>query len=398
MPASIKKLTSKERYIITRNVTLIGVIANVFMAVAKLLVGIYGRSQALIADGLHSLSDLISDGIVLVAAKYSALDADAEYPYGYARFETLATVALGGLLLLIAVGILIDSGSRLFEPQLLWQPTPITLVITILSILVKEILYQYTNNVAKRLNSPILQANAWHHRSDAISSIIVFIGILGSMLGVYWLDAVAAMGVSFMIAYIGISIGWRGVKELLDTSLDPGELKRIKKIIQSIDGVRAVYELRTRKMGANALVDVHLLVNPRISVSEGHQIADRVRIKLIETIDDISDVLVHIDPEFDEQIKHNLNLPLRNEIAQRLQNKCCKPLGTMDSIEQINLHYLEGKITMDIYLSFDIIEDEERINALSECCRELATEDSDIYVINLYIAFKKIKHFKKTAI
>lgn len=167
----ISSTSPKQRYLAIRNVTLVGVVGNILLTIVKLIFGIIGHSQALIADGLHSLSDLISDGVVLVAAKYSTLDADAEHPYGHARFETLATVAVGGLLLLVAGGMLIDAARRLFDPALLWQPTVVSLAVAGLSILVKEALYQYTRYVAKCVRSQMLQANAWHHRSDAISSV-----------------------------------------------------------------------------------------------------------------------------------------------------------------------------------------------------------------------------------
>ncbi|EDN66127.1 Cation efflux protein [Beggiatoa sp. PS] len=293
----------------------------------------------MIADGLHSLSDLISDGVVLIAAKYSTLDADTNHPYGHARFETLATVAIGGLLFIVAIAMLIDAARRLFDPTLLLQPTTISLVIAMLSIVIKEALYQYTTYIAKRVRSQMLRANAWHHRSDAISSVIVFLGIVGSMAGVSWLDAVAAIGVSMMIAHIGFQLGISGVSELVDTGLNSQQLSDITEIIVSVDGVKTLHELRTRRMGANALVDVHILVNPCLSVSEGHHIGERVRIRLIEEMDEVADVLVHIDPENDESEKPNLQLPLRDEIVAGLRQRW-QSLQATDTIEKITLHYL----------------------------------------------------------
>jgi len=271
------KTSQKERYLAIRNVTLTGIVGNILLTIAKLIFGIIGQSQALIADGLHSLSDLISDGMILIAAKYSTQEADADHPYGHARFETLATVAVGVLLFLVAAGMLIDATRRLFDPTLLWQPTAISLAIAILSILIKEALYQYTIHVAKQVRSPMLQANAWHHRSDAVSSIIVLLGVAGTMAGLSGLDALAAIGVSLMIAHIAWSLGWGGIKDLVDTGLDYKQIIEIKNIIHSVDGVHTLHDLRTRKMGANALVDVHILVDPRLSVSEGHQIGEMVR-------------------------------------------------------------------------------------------------------------------------
>ena len=375
----------KERYTAIRNVTLIGVIGNILLSIIKIVFGVYDRSQALIADGLHSLSDLISDGLVLVAAKYSSQDADADHPYGHGRFETLATVAVGGLLILVAVGMLVDAGRRLFEPALLWQPTSISLAVALLSIFVKEALYQYTIYIAKRERSQMLRANAWHHRSDAISSIIVLVGVAGSMAGVLWLDAVAAIGVSIMIAHIGWSLGFSGVSELVDTGLSDKQLVEIKNIVQAVDGVRTLHGLRTRKMGATALVDVHILVNPRISVSEGHQIGEIVRASVVNKLDDITDVLVHIDPENDEEIRSNLNLPLRTEVTRRLQ-KCWEPLEASHAIDKITLHYLAGQLTVDIYLSLTVLQDMQMAppQTLSQCFTELLANEPNIHDIQVY--------------
>jgi cation diffusion facilitator family transporter len=379
------KMTQDERYFAMRNVTWWSVVINIGLSLIKIVFGIIGHSQALIADGLHSLSDLISDGVVLITAKYSTLDADANHPYGHARFETLATIVVGGLLLVVAIGIVIQSGQRLLEPGLLWQPTGISLAIVILSILVKEALYQYTQYVAQKLRSKMLEANAWHHRSDAISSIIVLIGIIGSMVGITWLDTIAAIGVSLMIAHIGWSLGWGGVRELVDTGLDENQLRKIKQVITAIAEVRTLHELRTRSMGSQVLVDVHILVNPLISVSEGHQIAETVRAHLIAKIDEITDVLVHIDPEPDETMGPNLNLPLRHEITTYLQ-RCWQSLDAAKAIESITLHYLTGKLTVDIYLSLTIVQDVAEAQALSQQFAELAKNDSRIQAIRVYFS------------
>ncbi|KHD07894.1 cation transporter [Candidatus Thiomargarita nelsonii] len=373
----------QERYIAIRNVTLIGVVGNILLTIVKLIFGIIGQSQALIADGLHSLSDLISDGMILIAAKYSTQDADADHPYGHARFETLATVAVGVLLFLVAAGMLIDATRRLFDPTLLWQPTAVSLAVALLSILIKEALYQYTSHVAKQVRSPMLQANAWHHRSDAISSIIVLLGVAGSMAGLSGLDALAAIGVSLMIAHIAWSLGRDGIKDLVDTGLDKNQLIEIKNIIKSVDGVQMLHDLRTRKMGANALVDVHILVDPRLSVSEGHQIGEMVRSRLTNKIEEIAEVLVHIDPENDEKSQSNLNLPLRQEVIARLQ-QCWQCLEATHAIEQITLHYLSGKLTVELYLPLKIVENIEQAQELSQGFADLAAEEPDIYAINVY--------------
>lgn len=375
--------THSQRYYAIRQVTLVGVVGNILLSIVKLIFGFIGQSQALIADGLHSLSDLISDGVVLMAAKYSSQDADANHPYGHGRFETVATVAVGGLLLMVAAGLLMDAGYRLLKPELLLQPGLISLVVTVVSLVTKEILYQYTVKVAKRVRSPMLQANAWHHRSDAVSSLIVLVGLLGGMAGVQWLDAIAAIGVSLMIAHIGWTLGWGGVSELVDTALDDEQIKEIKEIIQSVDGVRTLHELRSRRMGSQALVDVHILVNPKISVSEGHQIGEIVRHRLISDLEEVGDVLIHVDPENDAKVHPNLKLPLRHEIITRLQKKWEKE-GIIIDQEQVTLHYLGGKLTVDIYLSLEIVQNITNAQALSQRFATMAAEEPNIRAIRVY--------------
>ena len=373
----------KDRYIAIRNVTWVGVIINIVLSFIKLIYGWIGQSQALIADGIHSLSDLLSDGVVLVAAKYSTERADEEHPYGHVRFETVATVVVGLLLIVVAIGLLIDVSRRLWFTDLLWQPTALSLAITVTSILIKEALYHYTMFIAEKVRSQMLRANAWHHRSDAVSSVIVLIGILGSMAGVPWLDAIAAIGVSLMIAQIGWTLGISGLRELVDTGLDSEQVEEVKRIIKSVDGVRTLHDLRTRRMGNNALVEVHILVNPRISVSEGHQIGEIVRSYLIDQLEEISDVVVHVDPENDAERNLNLALPLREEIVRRLKQHW-QPLETAQEIEQINLHYLGGKLTVDVYLPLKIVESTVQAQELSRRFIELAAHETQVRSIRLY--------------
>lgn len=375
--------SQKERYLVMRDVTLIGVIVNILLVFAKLIFGWIGRSHALIADGLHSLSDLISDGVVLIAAKYGAREADKTHPYGYARFETLATIIVSVLLLFIAGGILFDASKRLFEPALLFHPTAISLAVVIITILIKEILYHYTLYVAHRVRSKMLHANAWHHRSDAVSSVIVLIGIVGSMAGVTWLDAVASIGVSLMIAKIAWSLGWGGIRELTDVGLNEQELKAIKTIINAIDGVRTLHELRTRYMGYNVLVEVHILVNPLISVSEGHQIGENVRQHLIATRQEITDVTVHIDPEDDETQAPNLHLPSRKEVTEYLQ-VCCQSLDKNLVIKQLTLHYLSGNLIVAVYLPLEIVSNLEEAHTLSEQLKACVLQHTEIHNIFIY--------------
>lgn len=380
---SSPQTSQKKRYIAIRNVTWLAITINILLTFIKIIIGIVGHSQALIADGLHSLSDLLVGIMTLIGAKYSTQPPDIEHPYGHGRIETLVTIAGGGLLLLMAAGLLIDAQRRLFEPELLLLPTSISLAAAILSIGIKEAIYHYTIYVAKRVHSPMLLANAWHHRSDAISSLIVFIGVGGTMLGFLWLDAVATIGISFMIGYIGLSLSLPGINELVDKGLETEQLIEIKIIVQSVTGVRGLHKLRSRNMGINVLVDMHILVDPHISVTESHQIAEAVRTSLMAQRTEITSVLVHIDPEYDEKPQPSWNLPLREEITERLQQHW-QSLGVGGAIEQISLHYLSGKLMVDIDLPLTIASSIEEAQTLSQRFAELVAFEPDIHAINVY--------------
>lgn len=344
------QLTLKYRKREINRITLWGVAINLILSVIKIAGGIVGYSQALLADGLHSLSDLASDGMVLIAAKHAGEDADEDHPYGHARYETLATVALGILLTGVAIGIGIDAINRLNIDKLPPTPHPYTLIIAAISIFSKEILYHATKRVAIKIKSQMLDANAWHHRSDAISSIVVFIGIGGTYYGYPLLDAVAALLVAFMIAKIGVDLVRQSVQELVDTALAPEIVEQIKHAILDIDDVRELHLLRSRRMGHNALVDVHIQVSPKLSVSEGHHISESVEKALINKFDEINDVTVHIDPEDDESAARCKDLPLRSELLVAL-NQLWSKHDILKNIDDVTLHYLDGHVCVEAGLA-----------------------------------------------
>ena len=377
-------VTSKQRnYRDKRRVTIIGAVVNLVLAIAKVVVGVLGQSQALIADGLHSLSDLTSDAMVLIAAKYGSQEADVEHPYGHARFETVATVGLGLLLIVVAIGIIVDATARLFSPETLLHPGPVALAVAVLSIASKEGLYHYTLHVAKRLRSSLLRANAWHHRSDAISSIVVFVGIAGTMAGLPYLDAIGAIGVSLMIGKIGWELGWGGIRELVDTGVSADELQAIKGTIQSVKGVESHHMLRTRRMGDDVLVEVHIVVGPQVTVSEGHMISDMVRASLKAKHANISDVMIHIDPEDDTTESLTENLPLREEVLDRL-NDCWQSLQAAQSLEKVNLHYLEGKIDVEVVLPLSLVNDLQHARNIAEEFSHKTKGQQDIGDVRVY--------------
>lgn len=333
-----------------------GLIINLFLSIGKLFFGFIGHSQALLADGLHSLSDLVSDAMVLLASHHSNTDADEDHPYGHARYETFATITLAVLLSVVGIGIGIDAIQRLMNYQDIAIPSHLTLVIAGISIISKEVLYQYTMGVARRVKSKLLEANAWHHRSDAISSIVVFIGITGAIWGLPLLDSVAAIIVALMICKIGWDLGHQSFQELVDTGLDHKTLKDIEKTILSIDGVDQMHMLRTRRMGHSVLADVHILVPPRLSVSEGHQISEAVESAITTQYDEVNDVTVHIDPEDDEHAENSCkHLPLRSEVLQQLEKNWLEITETRKLIHT-TLHYLDGSINIELVLPLDVLQ------------------------------------------
>jgi cation diffusion facilitator family transporter len=365
------------RYAQARTVTLVGSVFDLALGVAKIIAGVAGHSAALIADGVHSLSDLLTDGLVLFAMKQGGREADEEHPYGHGRIETLATVALGTILIAVAGGIAWDAVQRLMNPDRLLHPGWLALSIALLSVATKEAIYHYTMHTARKLKSNLLRANAWHSRSDAISSIIVVIGVLGTMAGQESLDAVAAIGVGLMIAKIGLDLSWSSVQELIDTAMPPDEVAKIRRVILGVHGVKALHSLRTRRMGSEGLVDVHILVDPKLSVSEGHFISDAVRAALLSEVEEVGDIMVHIDPEDDETTRPSSGLPSREEVMGILYRHW-ENLEEAQAIEDVTLHYLDGKIHVEVLLPLAKMGDLAKAQEAAEKLSRLAQEEESI--------------------
>jgi cation diffusion facilitator family transporter len=357
----------------SQKVTIVGGVVDFLLAIFKVITGVIGNSGALIADGIHSFSDLLSDGVVLYAAKHSGDAPDAEHPYGHERFETVATLGLSIILAIIGTGIIYDAINRLSDPQSLTHST-LLLSIVSLSIFSKEALYWYTLKVANTYKSEMLKANAWHHRSDALSSIVVFVGILGSLNGYLYLDGVAAIVVGSMIIYIAWELGLGATKELVDTSIDADQIERLYHAIGQISGVNSVHSLRTRKNGHKISCDVHVQVDPFLSVSEGHIISVSVERVAKSCLENLTDVTVHIDPEDDEIDAPYEDLPERAE-ALGILNKALFNNKCDGEIKRIQLHYLDGKIHVDFFLPLSCLSEnksyDEILAKLTEVVREL---------------------------
>jgi cation diffusion facilitator family transporter len=370
-------MSKEERYKVSRQVAVVGALTNTLLSIAKLLFGWLGHSQSLLADGVHSLSDLLTDVLVLFAARHAKEAPDKEHPYGHGRFETIGTLVLGGFLIAVGVGIVWDAAERLFRPEELLRPQVFTLYVAAFSILANEGLFFYTFYFANKVNSNLLRANAWHHRSDSASSIVVLIGIGGTMLGLPYLDAIAAVMVGIMILKIGWNLGWAASQELADAGLEEESLSKIREVIGNIAGVKSVHMLRTRKLGGHALADVHVQVDPWLSVSEGHRIAEVVQYGLIDRVDVLEDVTVHIDPEDDEKGPSCTHLPLRVE-AEAILDRICKGLSCYEEKERMVLHYLSGQIDIELYLPLHCFVSNQQAEQLRGDYRA-AVQDSEIF-------------------
>lgn len=335
-----------ERFAAAQKSTWVSVGINLLLTILQLAAGYFGRSQALVADGLHSLSDLLSDFLVLFANRHGSRHADAKHPYGHARIETAATLLLGAALAALGITLLVAAGLRLQEPQNLQTVHPATLWVALLTLVAKEGLFRYLMSVAKRVRSQLLAANAWHSRSDAASSLVVLAGIGGNLMGFTFLDMVAAAVVGVMIARMGVKLAQDALAELIDTGLEAEEVKAIRHTLLHTPGVCGLHGLRTRKMADHALVDAHIMVDPRISVSEGHYIAEAAR-QAVLARHHVLDVMVHIDPEDDRKSKPNEHLPDREVLLERLAGLLAEP-----SIREwrVIFHYLDGKVEAEIHL------------------------------------------------
>jgi len=359
-----------ERFAAAQKSTWVSIFINILLTFLQVVGGFFAHSQALMADGLHSLSDLLSDVLVLFANRHGNRHADANHPYGHARVETAATLILGAFLAVLGVVLLVAAAMRLQQPHALVAVNPMALAIAVLALVAKEGLFRYMLAVAKRVRSQMLVANAWHARSDAASSLVVIVGVAGNLLGFTFLDLVAAAVVGVMIAHMGGKLAFEAMAELIDTGLDAEEVEAIKQTLLNTHGVRSLHELRTRKMADNALVDAHIIVDPKVSVSEGHYIAEAARNAVLKN-HHVMDVMVHIDPEDDLKAKPNVHLPSRPELMKFLAER----LTSLDLHKnRVVFHYLDGKVDAEIY----ICSTQQQADTLQTHCNDLVN-DSDIF-------------------
>ncbi len=280
-----------------RKVTLLGLFINTFLILLKFSAGIFGDSQALIADAVHSISDLFTDAVVLLGIKIGRKPPDEEHHFGHARIETLASAIIGLALIGTAVYLGFDAALNIHR-HTEYHPTGIALIGAGLSIALKEALYRYTILIGRRLKSQLIVANAWHHRSDALSSIAVLLGVGGTLIKPSWhiLDACAALIVSFFIIKVGLDILWKTLREFTDTAPRPEILEKLMQLSRAVEGVMDAHDLRVRTSGGFYQAEIHIVVDGQLTVVEGHRIAKTVERCLEQEMDALDRVIVHVDP------------------------------------------------------------------------------------------------------
>lgn len=354
---STSHLTLDIRRRATQRVTWLGVMANIVLALVKIICGYLSHSHALLADGLHSIADLIADGAVLLAAKYGNQAADHNHPYGHQRIETVACVFIAIVLFATGIGIIWDAYMHLQHDAHAAIST-YALWIAAATVIINELLYRYTLAASKQHRSDLLKTHAWHRRSDAAASSVVCIGILGALYGFTYLDSIAAIIMAGLIFKMSYQMGRKSLEELVDQGLDEDTLSAMTLAIQCVDGVRAMHQLRTRSMAGCILADVHIIVDPHCSVSEGHYIADCVYQTLKQQFHSISDLIVHVDAEDDEIIPRPALIPSRQQLQTQLQVKWHQQPGYPE-LRWLNWHYLNQRLEICIALPLSVLTDHE---------------------------------------
>jgi divalent metal cation (Fe/Co/Zn/Cd) transporter len=356
MTSDTKPNTNELKVSFIKKAAYAAIIINGIFGLLKTVGGFLFQSHALLADGLHSLSDLVIDFMVIIGGHWSHQAADAEHPYGHQRIETALTLLISLFLIFTGVMIAFDALKGLIHPVIL-KTNILAFILAAISAIANEGLFRYTQHLNKDIKTDLLDTCAWHHRSDAYTALIVLLGILASMLGIHALDHIAAIIVGGIIIKMGWDYSWESIQQLIDRGVDKDIQQKIIHCIYETAGVEKIHQLRTRLMGQDIFVDVHVLVDPFISVSAGHYIAQNVHHKLMQALPNIKDVTVHIDPEDDEDIRPDLSLPDSQQIAEHLIKKWRK---THPDIIDWTAHYIHGEIQLDLV-----------IKAEGECSSEL---------------------------
>lgn len=327
-------------------VTWVSSAVDLLLSIIKLVVGLWVRSPALVADGIHSLSDLITDVFVLFINRVSHSEPDADHPYGHARFENIGTLLLGGMITAVAVGMAWENGSVLLSGESVANPSLWAIGAVVFTLIAKEALYHYGRYWAWRLDSEILQANAWHSRSDSLSSLVVLVGVIATWMGYAQVEGWAALILAGLIGHMGLGLVWSSLQKLADRGLPERMRSAIRDCAMQVPGVEGVHALRSRIAGNRVFVDMHLQVGPWISVSEGHQIAIRARRHLETVFPELGDILLHVDTEDGSHSLGHEMAPTRAEIESTLAR-----YPALAAHDRMQIYYRSQGLVLDLYFN-----------------------------------------------
>jgi len=297
---TIQSMNQRQKKI--RSIILWGLVLNVFLVFLKLISGILIKSSALVADGAHSLSDLATDFVVLIGTSLSSRPADKTHPFGHGKLETIASQLIALLLMVISFGLIWPAGVSIYSHEHNY-PGYLVLIVAPVSVILKEIIFFATRKISRITHSTALYANAWHHRSDSLSSVAVLIGGVVSLLGWGYADRMASIVVGFMILGVAGKIFFEGLIELSEHSADRESIQKIERVLAEAGDISSWHALRTRKLGAELFIDVHVLVDPALSVLESHKICMKIEGKIKKELSRPLNILVHIEPDIKNMLK-----------------------------------------------------------------------------------------------
>ena len=370
-------------------VTWLGLFANLILAIAKGFIGTIAHSSALIADAGHSVSDLLSDSITLWAVHMAGVPKDKNHPYGHGKFETVGTFIIAIFLLLTGVGVAWHVLNKIDTPEV---PETAALWMAGIAICFKEALFHVTRMVGRRSGSRVLLANAWHHRSDAISSVAALVGIGGAQWGIPLMDPIAGVLVAGLIIKTGIDIGYESIRELTDETVEEEVISELGHILAEIDGVDHFHEMRARRMGPQLLVDLHIEVDSMMSISAAHQVAERVRLRILDELPAVNEVLVHVDAEDDfveskggiEETKDIVLMRPQTEIESDVK-KILTEIPEIQGITHIYCHYLNQELTVQVNILLDEEMQIRDAQKIASKARMKIEEIKDIDVADLHL-------------
>ena len=347
-----------------KRTTVVSVIVNALLSVLKIFIGVTTHSTALIADGVHSVADMMTDFFTYAIIKVAHVDADDNHPYGHGKFETIGTLFMALFLLMVALTIGYDAFSKLGNPEPLSPLGQWALVAAFISIVANEGLYFYCNKLGRQVKSSIIIANAWHHRTDSLSSIASLIGIAFSLMGFPEADSLAALVITAMLCHIAYKIGRHSFDELVESAVEEDIQKHMYQTIIGTTGAKGVHRLRARRVGGKIFVDAHVDIDGRISVSEGHAISVSVEENLLKAVTDVEDVTVHIDPINIQQIP--LPATLERSYVEPLVAKIVAEHCPAYSVHTLYIHLFKKGVTLELTLAGDIPLSKETVNTLKQ--------------------------------